>query len=62
MPHSDWQSSPAFPYQGATTSACANADLCWKRADGTATVYTALQNVREQKSAVIFTVRQVTVK
>ena len=62
MPQSDWQTSPAFPYQGATPSACANADLCWKRADGSATVYIALQNVREQKSAVYFTVRQVTVK
>jgi hypothetical protein len=62
MPQSDWQTSPSFPYQGATTSACANADLCWKRTDGTATVYIALQNVREQNSAVYFTLRQVTVK
>jgi hypothetical protein len=62
MPQSAWQTSPVFPYQGATTSACANADLCWKRADGTATVYTALQNVREHNSAVYFTLRQVTVK
>jgi hypothetical protein len=62
MPQSGWQISPAFPYQGATPGACANADLCWKRADGSATVYAALQNVREQNSAVYFTVRQVTVK
>ncbi|HEX3270195.1 MAG TPA: hypothetical protein VHR15_06070 [Ktedonobacterales bacterium] len=62
MPQSDWQISPAFPYQGATPSACANADLCWKRADGSVTVYIALQNVRDQNSAVYFTVRQVTVK
>jgi hypothetical protein len=53
---------PAFPYQGATASACANADLCWKRADASATVYIALQNVRDQNSAVYFTARQVTVK
>src|SRR5690242_16308270 len=45
MPQSDWQISPAFPYQGATPSACANADLCWKRADDSVTVYIALQNV-----------------
>jgi len=62
MPTSNWQTSPAFPYQGATPSACATSDLCWKRADGSATVYTALQNVREQNSAVYFTVRQVTLK
>jgi len=62
MPASSWQTSPAFPYSGATTSACANADLCWKRTDGTATVYAVLQNVREQTSAVYFTVRQVTLK
>jgi hypothetical protein len=52
MPQSDWQTSSVFPYQGATTSACANADLCWKRANGSATVYIALQNMREQNSAV----------
>jgi hypothetical protein len=62
MPQSNWQTSPAFPYQGATPSACANADLCWKRADASATIYIALQNVREQNSAVYFTVRQVTMK
>ena len=59
MPQSDWQTSPACPYQGATPR---NADLCWKRADDSATVYIALQNAREQNSAVYFTVRQVTVK
>jgi hypothetical protein len=62
MPQSNWQASPAFPYQGATPSACASADLCWKRANGSATAYIALQNVRDQNSAVYFTVRQVTVQ
>jgi hypothetical protein len=62
MPQNNWQTSPAFPYQGATPIPCANADLCWKRADGSATVYIALQNVRDQNSSVYFTVRQVTVK
>ena len=36
--------------------------LLSKRADGSITVYTALQNVGEQKSVVDFTVRQVTLK
>jgi hypothetical protein len=60
MPQSNWQTSAAFPYQGATASSCANADLCWKRADGSAMVYIALQNVRDKDGAVYFTVRQVT--
>jgi hypothetical protein len=62
MLQSNWQTSAAFPYQGATPSACANADLCWKRADGSATVYIALQNVRDKDGAVYFTVRQVMAK
>jgi hypothetical protein len=61
-PHSHCKTSPAFPYQGATPSACANVDLCWKRAGGTATIYTALQDVREQNSSAYFTARQVTVQ
>jgi hypothetical protein len=57
MPQSNWQTSAAFPYQGATPSSCANADPCWKRADGSATVYIALQYVRDTDGAVYFTAR-----
>jgi len=62
MPITKWQTSAAFPNQGATTSACAAADLCWKRVNGTATVYIALQNVRAQNGATYFTLWQVTLK
>jgi hypothetical protein len=62
MPTNKWQTSAAFPNQGATTSGCTTAGLCWKRVNGTATVYIALQNVRAQNGATYFTVRQVTLK
>jgi hypothetical protein len=62
MTANTWQTSAAFPDKNDTSTPCATDTACWKRVNGTATVYIALENVSAKNGATYFTVRQVTLK